>query len=240
MIILALDTSSMVATVALMDEEKLIGEYSINHKRTHSQKLMPMIDALLKDCEMKIQDVDYVAVAEGPGSFTGLRIGVATAKGLAHALDIPVVGVSTLDALAFNIPFCHGLVCPILDARRGQVYTAVYKWDQEALHQVEGSMAITIDDLIEKLRSRPEKIIFLGDGISSNIDTLKEKLGERVVVSPQSIRMPKAASIAQLALHRIQNKEVENFYALTPQYLRKSEAERQYEEKLRCKDDGAC
>lgn len=240
MIILALDTSSIVATVAVMDEDKLIAEYTINHKRTHSQKIMPMIDTILKDCEIELKDLDYVAVAEGPGSFTGLRIGVSTAKGLAHALDIPVVGVSTLDALAFNMPFCHGLICPILDARRGQVYTAVYKWDQEMLYKVEEPMAVTIEELIEKLESRPEKVVFFGDGILNNIDRLRKKLGERVVVSPQSIRMPRAASIAQLALRKIQDKEIESFYKLAPQYLRKAEAERQYEEKLRCEDDGAC
>jgi len=240
MIILALDTSSIVATVAVMDEDKLIAEYTINHKRTHSQKIMPMIDTILKDCEIKLKDVDYVAVAEGPGSFTGLRIGVSTAKGLAHALNIPAIGVSTLDALAFNIPFCNGLICPILDARRGQVYTAVYKWDQEILYKVEEPMAVTIEELIEKLGSRPEKVVFFGDGILNNIDRLREKLGERVVISPQSIRMPRAASIAQLALRKIQSKEIESFYKLAPQYLRKAEAERQYEEKLRCEDDGAC
>jgi len=241
MILLALDTSSIVATVALMEDDKLIGEYTINHKRTHSQKLMPMIAELLESCETDMEHVHYVAVAEGPGSFTGLRIGVATAKGLAHAMNIPVVGISTLDALAFNLPFCHGLICPILDARRGQVYTAVYKWDDEVLHIIEEPMAITIEELADKLLFRPEKVIFVGDGIQENKELLLQKLGERVIIAPQSARMPKAAAVAQLALQKIQSGQVQSFYELTPEYLRKSEAERQYEDKMkRCENNGAC
>lgn len=231
--ILALDTSSIVATIAVMDDDKLIGEYTINHKRTHSQKLMPMIEELLNSCEVKIQDIDVVAVAEGPGSFTGLRIGVASAKGLAHAMNIPVVGISTLDALAMNISFSHGLICPILDARRSQVYTAVYKWDNETLHIIEKQQAIAIEGLVEKLMQRPENIIFLGDGIDSNKDYLMEKLGDRVAFAPNSMKMPKASSIAEIALQKAKNGDIQNYYELTPNYLRKSEAERQYEDKMK-------
>ncbi|QZY54267.1 tRNA (adenosine(37)-N6)-threonylcarbamoyltransferase complex dimerization subunit type 1 TsaB [Crassaminicella profunda] len=231
--ILALDTSSIVATVAVMDEGQLIGEYIINHKRTHSQKLMPMIEALLKSCELTMEDIDLVAVAKGPGSFTGLRIGVATAKGLAHAVDIPVVGISTLDALAFNMPFSEGIICPILDARRSQVYTAVYKWDDECLNSIEEPMAVSVEELVEKLLERPEKVIFLGDGIGANQEYLIEKLGDRAIFPPNSVKMQRASSVAELAMERAQNGEIENYYELVPTYLRKSEAERQYEEKMR-------
>lgn len=239
--ILALDTSSIVATVAIMADDKLIGEYTVNHKRTHSQKLMPMIEELMKSCEMEMEDIDVVAVAEGPGSFTGLRIGVATAKGLAHAMNIPVVGVSTLDALAFNLAFSRGLICPILDARRSQVYTAVYKWDDGVLHIIEEHMAISIEELIEKLSSRPEPVIFLGDGVPSNRELLVEKLGDQAIFAPNSVKMPRASSVAQLALQRSEKGELESYYKLIPVYLRKSEAERQYEEKMkRCEVDGNC
>ena len=240
MIVLALDTSSIVASVALMDNEKLIGEFTINHMRTHSQKLMPMIAELLDSCQVRTEDVDYVAVAEGPGSFTGLRIGVATAKGLAHAVNIPVVGISTLDALAFNLAFSHGLICPILDARRGQVYTAIYKWDNEELNIVDGPMAISIEELVEKLILRPEKVTFLGDGIDKNKDMLLERLGGRVILAPRSCRMPKAASIAELAFQRVREGNEKTYYELTPEYLRKSEAERQYEDMKRGRENGDC
>ncbi|TCO76431.1 tRNA (adenosine(37)-N6)-threonylcarbamoyltransferase complex dimerization subunit type 1 TsaB [Marinisporobacter balticus] len=231
--ILALDTSSIVATVAVMDEGKLIGEYTIHHKRTHSQKLMPMIEELLKNCELTMQDIDVVAVAEGPGSFTGLRIGVATAKGLAHAVNIPVVGISTLDALAMNSAFSHGIICPILDAKRSQVYAGVYKWDHENLHIIEEPMAISIENLVEKLSERPENVLFLGDGIENNKDYLIEKLKKRAVFAPNSVKMPRASSVAQIGLQKAKNKKLQNYYELTPTYLRKSEAERQYEEKMK-------
>lgn len=233
MIVLALDSSSIVATVALMEDHKLLGEYSTHHKKTHSQKLMPMIAELLESCELKMEDVDLVAVAEGPGSFTGLRIGVATAKGLAHAMNIPVVGISTLDALAFNLPFCHGLICPILDARRAQVYTGVYKWDGEELYAVEAPEAVALETLMEKLVLRPEKIIFLGDGVEQNKDVLVQSLGDRAVFAPNTVNMPRASSVAQLALQKAQAGELQNYFELTPEYLRKSEAERQYEEKIK-------
>ena len=237
--ILALDTSSIVCTVAIMDDDRLIGEQIINHKMTHSQKLMPAIDMLLKSCEVSMKDIDLIAVAEGPGSFTGLRIGVATAKGLAHTMNIPVIGVSTLDALAMNVPFANGLVCPLLDARRDQVYTAVYKWDHGILEVIEKPMAISIDELIEKLLPRPEKIVFIGDGAIKNKDKLVENLKDRVEIGPNTIRMPRASSVAQIALKKGKDGDTQSFYSLVPEYLRKSEAERQYEEKMkRCEDDG--
>ncbi|WZL73780.1 tRNA (adenosine(37)-N6)-threonylcarbamoyltransferase complex dimerization subunit type 1 TsaB [Clostridiaceae bacterium 35-E11] len=239
MIILALDTSSIVATVALMEDDKLIGEYIINHQRTHSQKLMPMIEALMKSCEIQMKDIDVIAVAKGPGSFTGLRIGVATAKGLAHTRNIPVVGISTLDGLAFNLPYCEGIICPILDARRNQVYTAVYKWDNDMLHRIEAPMAVSLEELITKLSERPEKIIFVGDGVEKNIEPLKQALTDRVMRSPNSIKMPRASSIAELALQKAKEGNLESFYTLMPEYLRKSEAERQYEERMkRCEASG--
>ncbi|WP_129600285.1 tRNA (adenosine(37)-N6)-threonylcarbamoyltransferase complex dimerization subunit type 1 TsaB [Anaerophilus nitritogenes] len=236
--ILSFDTSSMVATIALIEDEKLIGEYIINHKRTHSQKLMPMIDELLKSCEVKIEEIDKIAVAKGPGSFTGIRIGIATAKGLAHALDIPVVGISTLDGLAFNLYNSNGLICPILDARRSQVYTAIYKWDNLNLNRIEEPIAVSIQKLCEILLKRPEPVIFLGDGVQSNKEYLLEVLKERAIFAPNSHNITKASSIGQLAM---KSSEDENFYELVPTYLRKSEAERQYEEKQkRCEENEQC
>lgn len=233
MLILALDTSSIVASAALMEEEKLIGEYTINQDKTHSQKLMPLIDALLQACERQLEDVDIIAVAEGPGSFTGLRIGVATAKGLAHGANIPVIGVSTLDGLAFNLPYCEGLICPMLDARRNQVYAGVYKWEAGALHRILGPMAVSIEELIEGLSARPERVVFLGDGVGRHKELLEEKLKDRMLLAPNRANMQSAASVAELALQQAREGNMDNFYSLTPEYLRKPEAERQYEEKLK-------
>lgn len=231
MIILALDTSTMVAGVALMDEHKLLGEYTINHKRTHSQQIMPMVSMIMNNCEVNMEQIDAIAVAQGPGSFTGLRIGVATARGLAHAMNIPVVGVCTLDALAFNIPFCKGLLCPILDARRNQVYTGIYKWDKEELNAIFPPAAVSIEELVNELSERPEDVVFVGDAVEKNKEFLLQNLSNRVKISPYSVRMPRAASVAELAIQKVKSGKVQSFYELMPMYLRKSEAERQYEAK---------
>lgn len=126
--VLALDTSSIVASVAVMNDGILLGEYTLNHNKTHSQKLVPIIQQLLSDLELEPFDIDLFAVSKGPGSFTGLRIAITTAKAMAYALDKPIIGVPTLDILAHNISFCQHLICPIMDARNNRVYTALYKW----------------------------------------------------------------------------------------------------------------
>ena len=144
--ILALDTTGNVSSVALIDDEKLIGEYTINYKMTHSQTIMPMIDEIVKMTELDLKDIDYIACSQGPGSFTGLRIGAATAKGLALGLNKKIVPVPTLDALAYNIFETDKIICPIMDARRSQVYTALYMWNDGVLENITGHMATTIDD----------------------------------------------------------------------------------------------
>lgn len=136
--ILALDTTGQVASVALADEEKLIGEYTINYKMTHSQTIMPMVDAVVKMTDFDLSTVDYIACSQGPGSFTGLRIGAATAKGLALGLNKKIVPVPTLDALAYNIFETDKIICPIMDARRSQVYTALYQWEDGKLQNLTG------------------------------------------------------------------------------------------------------
>ncbi len=230
--ILAIDTSSLVATVALINEENLLGEFTINHPRTHSQKLMPLVDSLLKSLDMTMKDIDLIAVARGPGSFTGVRIGVATVKGLAQPYDIPVLGISSLEGMANNLTYCSELICPIMDARRNQVYTGVYKWENKRLVKVTDEAPLTIEELIDILKNKEEKIIFLGDGLSKYKDDLIDKLGDRAIISPQYVAMQRASSIAQLALNKIKDGEkTENYFDITPTYLRKSEAERQYEEK---------
>ncbi len=233
--ILALDTSSLVATVAVMDGKKLLGEYTINSPMTHSQKLMPIIDNLLKQLSLTIRDMNYIAVSKGPGSFTGIRIGIATVKGLAQAVDIPILSVSSLEGLAYNLSHTDLLICPIMDARRNQVYTGIYQWKNRCLERVIEEAPMAIEELMEILSSIEKDIIFLGDGIDRFQDDIIKSLGDRAIMGSPYIAMQRASSIAQLAMDKLNKKEIipENHFTLIPTYLRKSEAERQYEEKKR-------
>lgn len=233
--ILAIDTSSLVATVAVMNEEKLLGEYTINSPMTHSQKLMPIIDEMLSNLELSMEDVDMIAVSRGPGSFTGVRIGISTVKGLAHPRNIPIIGVSSLEGLAYNLSYGEELICPIMDARRNQVYTGVYKWVDYKLTTLLDEAPLSIDQLMDELKKRKEKTIFLGDGLIRYKDDIISSLGDKALFAPRFLNMQRASSIAQLAFDKIDGEGVdpESYYNITPVYLRKSEAERQYEEKIR-------
>lgn len=232
--ILAIDTSSIVATCAIMDDNKLIGEYILNHKRTHSQKLMPLIRDILSGCELGPEDIDVYAAAIGPGSFTGLRIGLATIKALAHAVDKPVVGIPTMDALAFNIPYGEGIIVPIMDARRDRVYTGIYKWEDGDFYVLHKQTVLEVDELIKILKDRNERIIFNGDGTLSFRDRLIEALGERVLFAPKHSNMARASSVAELAMKKAEEGKVESYFKLAPEYMRKSQAERQYDKKTQC------
>lgn len=225
--ILAIDTSSKVACVAILDENSLVGEYYINHKKNHSEKLVPIIDGILKDLDIGVEDIDYYAVSVGPGSFTGLRIGITTVKGMALATNKKVVAVDTLDGLAGNVGYTNSVVCPIIDARNNQVYTAIYDNGQKIVHD----NAISIEELASKLSFLNSKVIFVGDGVLVHKDYLKEKLKDNCVIARQVDIFPKASSIAQVALEKINNNEVLSCDELLPNYLRKSQAEREYEKK---------
>ena len=229
--VLAVDTSSNVATAAIVDDDKLVGEYVLNHKKTHSQKIMPMIEEILKSAELKVQDIDVFAAANGPGSFTGLRIGVATIKSLAHVANKPVVGISTLDGLAFNLPFCKYTICPIMDAKRDQVYNAMYTWMDKTFYIVTPHRAVPIDQVIEEIKTANVKVMFNGDGVPVYRERLVEELGELCEFAPSSCNMQRASAIAELALQRAKIGDVERYMSMVPFYLRKSQAEREYEEK---------
>ena len=225
--ILSVDTSSNVASVAITEDEKLICEITVNTKKTHSQTLMPMIDSALKQSELEIKDVDLVVAANGPGSFTGLRIGVSAVKGIAHALDIPVVGVSILEAMAYNLPFCEYLISPIMDARRDQVYNAVYKWENEEISEVRAPRALSIEELTDELLKNDKKVVFLGDGVKVHKEYIKDKMGEKALFAPVSALEQRASGLATAA----KNKKAVSCYELSPIYLRKPQAERELEEK---------
>ena len=228
--VLAIDTSSVVATCAVLDEEKLLGEYTLNQDMTHSERLIPMIKTLMDSLKLKPEDIDLFAGSVGPGSFTGLRIGLATIKGLAHVVDKSVIGISTLEALAFNVPF-DGIVIPIMDARRDRVYTGIYRWENGKLLNIMEPTILNIDELLDIVDSKYEKVLFNGDGTLVFKDRIDEKLKDKALYAPISLNMAKASSIGELALLKWEEGCQENYFNLSPDYLRESQAQRQLNEK---------
>ena len=230
--VLALDTSSIVASVAVMDDDILLGEYTLNHNKTHSQKLVPMIQQLLSNLELEPCDIDIFAVSKGPGSFTGLRIGIATAKTMAYALDKPVIGIPTIDVLAHNISFCKHLICPIMDARNNQVYTALYEWVSVGQKRLTEYMGVKIEELAgiirENIDKSKEKVIFTGDGVRIYKPFFSNELGKKCIFAPDNLLLQRASSVAEIALNPVYKGKGKNedCFSLVPFYLRKSQAER--------------
>ena len=223
--ILAVDSSALTATVAVLKDGEIKGEMSFTTALTHSETVMPMIDEVLKRTNLTINDIDLFACSEGPGSFTGLRIGIGTIKGLAYGLDKKVCGVSTLEALAHNIAYTDCLIAPIMDARRGQVYNALYKYENGAIVTVTEPRALSIEELCSEIN---EKVIFVGDGVKVYKDKIASFIGENALFAPPQHCLQRAASVAVAAL----NKEAVSPEALSVVYLRKPQAEREREEKL--------
>lgn len=229
--VLAVDTSSDVAAVAVMEQDKVLSEFTVQHKKTHSQKLMPMIQEVLQSLELTPRDIDLYAASSGPGSFTGLRIGVTTVKALAYAAKKPVIGVPTLDALAYNIPACDRLVCPIMNARNNQVYTAVYWWEKDTPVNITEYMGIPVNELVEILKGKNKPVIFLGDGVEIHRELLKKEFGELCSFAPAGLLLHRGVSVAQAAMIRASKGLLENCFEMVPYYLRKSQAERELETK---------
>ncbi len=225
--ILAVDTSSMVAAAAIAEDDKLICETTLNNKLTHSQTIMPIIDEVFKLSELKPSDIDVYAVSSGPGSFTGLRIGVTTVKALAHAVNKPVVGVNALEAMAYNLPFCPYIIAPIMDARRGQVYNALYSFANGTLNEIAAPRAISLDDCLAEVIRIGKKTVFLGDGVPVFREKIKTVLGDMAVFAPQNLNAQRASAVCEAA----KNKKTMNYAQLVPVYLRKSQAEREREER---------
>ncbi len=230
--ILSVDTSANVASAALVCDGRLICENILNHKKTHSEKIMPMIDQILKDAEIDIGDIDLFAVANGPGSFTGLRIGVSTIKALAHATNKPIVGISTLEGLAYNLFDAEGIICPIMDARRSQVYNALYFWENGELIEKTPPRALAIHECLKELENE-KRVYFLGDGVEAYKEEIKNVMGERAVIVPFTCLLQRASSLAAIAEKRVSLGELESYQSLMPFYLRKPQAEREYDEKIK-------
>lgn len=234
MIILSIDSATPVAGVAVIDENKILGENFLNTGNTHSEKLLPLIEHTLEGLKMDIHDIDGIAVSIGPGSFTGLRIGLATAKALAQVTGIKLIAIPTLDALAQNLAGLSGYICPILDARKKEVYTALYRSDSGELQRLNDYRAITPIELCKELKERGEPVTFLGDGVFVYRKIITEELGELAHYAPIHNMLPRASALAMLGLRDLQIGRVEDLFSLKPFYLRKSEAEINWEAK-RCK-----
>lgn len=237
--ILAVESSAMVAGAAVINEERLLGEFTLNHRKTHSEKLMLLIEGLLNSLELTLEDIDMLAVSKGPGSFTGLRIGISIVKGLAQAVQKPVIGIPTLDSLAYNLACSSGIICPIMDARREQVYTCIYRWHPDKggndnnigrgrLERLDEYMAVPILELLEKLKDTKEPVVFNGDGVPVYRQIILNKLGDQASFAPTPSAVQRAASIAALALEKAQRGELESYRDLVPFYLRKSQAEQKF------------
>lgn len=232
--ILALDSTAIVASVALCEDEKLLGEYTIQNGNTHSETLLPMVESLLKAFELTPRDIDLFAVSEGPGSFTGVRIGVATLKGLAFGSQTPCIGVSTLEALAQNLIDTDGLICPVMNARRKQVYTALFRCKDQCLTRLLPDDAIAISELDEVLKKHPQEPIRLcGDGYGITTELLTSS----TVPVSERLRHQSAYSVAQVAKRRYESGIHTTDAELVATYLRPSQAERERNEKLRLQNN---
>ncbi|CDF57508.1 tRNA (adenosine(37)-N6)-threonylcarbamoyltransferase complex dimerization subunit type 1 TsaB [Thermobrachium celere] len=228
--VLAMDTSSSVATVSIVSDEKVEGEIYLNHKMQHSVILFPMIEKLLDITENKLDDIDIIAVSGGPGSFTGLRIGVAAAKGIVQGANKIFITVSSLEAMAYQQGDFEGVICPIMDALRDNVYTALYQFKEGELTNIMSIDALHIDELLDKLEAY-DRVLFCGDAVSIHIGRIKDRLKERAYFSTQNNMLPRASSIGEIALKKYRKGEVSDIYTFSPLYIRKSQAEREYEKR---------
>ena len=260
--ILAIEASGLVAGCAVLDGEILSADYNIQHKKTHSQSLVPMMDEVRTMLGMELDTVDAIALSGGPGSFTGLRIGAATAKGLGLALNVPLIPVPTVDAIAYNLYGTDALVCPLMDARRQQTYTGLFRWESGAAAgavqsaEADGAgagssngsahtsflkeprmitvlpqCAVSIDEIAEKINElRPEKVIFLGDGVPVFRERLKELMRVPYSFAPAHLARQRAAAVAALAMQKWNEQGEACFVSaddFRPEYLRLSQAERE-------------
>ncbi|MDO4308857.1 MAG: tRNA (adenosine(37)-N6)-threonylcarbamoyltransferase complex dimerization subunit type 1 TsaB [Eubacteriales bacterium] len=225
--ILALDSSGIVASVAVVEDDILLAEYTVNYKKTHSQTLLPMLDEIVRMIELDLDTVDAIAVAAGPGSFTGLRIGSATAKGLGLALEKPLVAVPTVEALAYNLYDTKGVICPVMDARRNQAYTGIYRFCEHRLVTVKDQWAGAVTELLEELNGLGEPVTFLGDGVPVFRNTIAEILKVPYSFAPAHVNKQRAAAVAALGMEYYKEGRVQTAEAHCPDYLRVSQAERE-------------
>ena len=229
--ILAFDSSGLVASVAILEEEQLIAEYTLNYKKTHSQTLLPMLDEIVKMTELDLNEIDAIAVAAGPGSFTGLRIGSATVKGLGLALNKPIVSVPTLEGIAYNLYGTDALICPMMDARRKQVYTGLYEFNGKKFQIIADQTACPVEEILDRCNEFGRKVIFLGDGVPVYQYMIKDKIQVEYDFAPAHMNRQRAGALGMRAFDYIREEKLESAAEHAPVYLRKSQAERELEAK---------
>ena len=223
MVTLAIDTATRSAGVALLQDESILAEYYVRFRLTHSESVLPAIEAVLSAAGMSMGDVRVLALTHGPGSFTGLRVGAGIVKGLALSTGGCIVGISTLDALAQNLAFATHLVCPILDAKKGQIYTALYRPAEEGrLEKIEPDQAA---DPVAFFRQIRTPVIFLGDGVPVYGNLIREMLSSRAFFAPANLQWIRPSAVGLLGLERYRRGEILDPMTFVPRYLRRSEAE---------------
>ena len=232
--IIAIDSSGLVASVAVATEDSVIAEYTVNFKKTHSQTLLPMLDEISCLIGLDMKEVDAIAVAAGPGSFTGLRIGSATAKGLAYAIDKPIIEVPTVDALSYNLWGSSDLIVPIMDARRNQVYTGFYEFDDKGNHiVVKPQFAEDIVSVVKELNEIGKRVIFLGDGVPVYAKAIEESISVPYRFAPGHMNRQRAGALASLAVKYFAEGKTVSAADHSPEYLRMSQAERERQEAMK-------
>lgn len=224
--ILSIESASVTASCAVSEDENIIGEFTLRHKKTHSEKLMPLIEELMKELGLKINDIDVIAISEGPGSYTGLRIGAAIAKSLAFAADIKIVSVPTIKSLAANVFDVDKLIVPVMDAKAERVYTGIYKWVNGDLEEVLEQFPCTIDELIEILNNYNEPVIFSGDGSVNYMEKIINKLNRKAFFAPEIFNYLKASTLSFIGYKMAVEGNTVSAKDFKPQYLRLSQAER--------------
>lgn len=230
--ILGIESSSLVASVAILTDDVITAEYTVNFKKTHSQTLLPMIDEVIRMTETRLEEIDAIAVSGGPGSFTGLRIGSATAKGLGLALEKPLIHVPTIEAMAYGCFRSNDIICPMMDARRNQVYTGIYWFEGETMKEILKPCAMDLCDLVQEINKYQKDVLFLGDGVPVYREKITQMLNVVYHFAPSFMNRQRGAVVAELGAKYYAEGRIEHAREHLPDYLRKSQAEREREAKL--------
>lgn len=215
--VLGIDTSTPIGSVGLIEGNDFIAEHTLNITQAHSSRLMPAIDQVLKWGNLTVHDLDACAVGIGPGSFTGVRIGVGTAKSLCYALKKPIIGVSTLEAIAYNLRYAKGIICPILDARRDEVYGAVFHGGLKLVRKSE-DLCVSVEELLNCVES---SAVFVGDGLGRYANAVRERFGADVPLADSTFNVPRGTNIARIGLERQLRGDSDDYFGLIPNYIRK-------------------
>ena len=215
--ILGIDTSTPIGSIGLIDENRVVGEHTLDIVKAHSSRLMPAIDQILKWADRSVHDLDACAVGIGPGSFTGIRIGVGTVKSLCYAIKKPILGVSTLEAIAYNLRYVEGLICPFLDARQNEVYGAIFRGGKQLVRESE-DLCVPIEALLDEIDG---PTTFVGDGLQRYASVVQERFGGDATFAEPIFNAPRGAGVAQLGYARFLKGQSDDYFSLTPNYVRK-------------------